>query len=330
MASSISSRPGEFELIREVFAPLSLGLPGAVGLTDDVALISPPPGCEVVLNTDAIVEGVHFRKSDPPESIAKKALRVNISDFAAKGASPHAYLLALALPEWPDRDWLERFAGGLAEDQREFAVTLAGGDTVRSPGGLYITVTLAGFVPQGVTIRRHNAAPGDIIFVTGTIGDAGMGLELLKNEAKQRSDDCAELVSRYRVPRPPLAFGQALRGIASASLDVSDGLIADLGHIAEVSHVRMEIDADRVPLSPQLRRMSGGSPAVVARAATAGDDYEIAFTVPASKRGAVEMAASQTNTSVTEIGRVLSGRGAALTDAQGNEIPLAHRGYSHF
>lgn len=323
-------RPGEFELIARIFAPLSRKLPGAFGLTDDVAVLAAPPGHEIVLKTDAVIEGVHFRKSDPPETVAKKVLRMNISDFAAKGASPYAYLLALSLPEWPDTAWLEHFARGLGEDQETFGVTLAGGDTDRTPGVLSVAVMMTGFVPQGTLIRRNGAAPGDLVYVTGTIGDAGGGLELLATPSAKRPDWEAELVSRYLVPRPRLAFGQPLRGLASASLDVSDGLVGDLGHIAEVSDVRIEIDADRVPVSPQLRQLRGNDSEAIARAATAGDDYEIAFTAPPSRCEAIGQVAAKTLTRVSEIGRVVAGEGAVLLDGEGREIPLERKGYTHF
>jgi len=331
MTSSISSgRPGEFELIRVLFAPLSRGLPGAFGLTDDVAVVVPPDGHDIVLKTDAVVEGVHFHTSDPPETIAKKALRVNISDFAAKGAIPRAYLLALALPHWPDMAWLEHFARGLGEDQGEFGVTLAGGDTVSTPGALTVVVMMTGFVPRGTLIRRNGAVPGDIVYVTGTIGDAGGGLELVKAEPARRADWETELIARYHLPRPRLAFGQALRGIARASLDVSDGLIADLAHIAESSHVRIEILAGRVPLSDGLRRLYGEETSAMMRAATAGDDYEIAFTAGPEHRDAIKETAARTNTRVTEIGRVAAGEGAVLIDDRGDEVFLARKGYTHF
>lgn len=324
------NRPGEFELIHQLFAPLSRDLPGAFGLRDDVALLTPPDGHQVVLKTDAIVEGVHFRKCDPPETIAKKALRVNISDFAAKGADPRAYLLALALPAWPDMKWLEHFAKGLAEDQAAFGVTLAGGDTDRTAGVLSIAVMMTGFVPEGTMIRRDGAKPGDAVFVTGTIGDAGGGLDVLNADASVQEGWEEVLVSRYLVPHPRLAFGQRLRGLASGALDISDGLIADLWHIAEVSLVHIEIDALRVPVSRELVLLRGESEAAIARAATSGDDYEIAFTAPPTRRKEIEDMAAVTNTPVTEIGRVTAGEGVALLDAQGRPISLASKGYSHF
>jgi len=316
-------RLGEFELIAELFAPLSKGAPGAFGLTDDAAVLAPPPGHELVLKTDAIVEGVHFFRTDPPGDIARKSLRVNLSDLAAKGAVPMGYLMALLLPDWPDRAWLHAFADGLAADQAAFGLSLMGGDTTATPGPLAVSISAFGHVPLGAMIRRAGAQPGDLVFVSGTIGDAGGGLAVLK---ENRS--APELVARYRVPQPRLALGPELRGLASASLDVSDGLMADLGHIAHVSKVRIEVDAPRIPLSNALRGLWGEE--AVARAAVAGDDYEIAFTAPASLRADAANAAARSGVAVTEIGRVAAGEGAVLLDASGREIVLARSGYTHF
>lgn len=316
-------RPGEFELIAELFAPLSKGAPGAFDLTDDAAVLAPPPGHELVLKTDAIVEGVHFFRTDPPGAIAQKALRVNLSDLAAKGAEPAGYLMALLLPDWPDKAWLHAFADGLAADQATFGLSLMGGDTSATPGPLAVSISAFGFVPAGAMIRRAGAQPGDLVFVSGTIGDAGGGLAVLKGNRS-----VPELVARYRLPEPRLALGPALRGIASASLDVSDGLMADLGHIAEVSKVRIEVDAARIPLSKALRGLWGEEAA--SRAAVAGDDYEIAFTAPAPRRADVANAAARSGVAVSEIGRVAAGEGAVLLDASGREIVLARSGYTHF
>lgn len=315
-------RPGEFALIAELFAPLSRGAPGAFGLTDDAAVLAPPPGHELVLKTDAIVEGVHFFRADPPGDIARKALRVNLSDLAAKGAAPMGYLMALLLPDWPDMAWLRAFADGLAADQAAFGLSLMGGDTSAMPGPLAISISAFGHVPAGAMIRRAGAQPGDLVFVSGTIGDAG-GLAVLKE-----NKSVPELVARYRVPEPRLTLGPALRGLASASLDVSDGLMADLGHVADVSKVRIEVEAARIPLSKALRGLWGAEAA--ARAAVAGDDYEIAFTAPASRRTDVANAAARSGVAVAEIGRVAAGEGAVLLDASGHEIALARSGYTHF
>jgi len=320
-SSSSKTRPNEFALIARLFAPLAT-LPGAFGLTDDAATIAVPRGHELVVTTDAIVEGVHFLRSDPPDTIAQKALRVNLSDLAAKGAQPVGYLLALSLPGRIQLDWLETFARGLAKDQREFGISLIGGDTTATPGPLTIAVTALGIVPKGRMIRRKGARPGDLVFVSGTVGDASAGLALLRRKAETPRT----LIARYRTPTPRLLLGMALRGIASAALDVSDGLLADLGHIAEVSHVRISVEADRLPLSRDLRRL-GGDPV---RAATAGDDYEIAFTAPVRKSAAIARAAANAGVLVTAIGRVGKGEGVALLDGAGREIAVSRRGYTHF
>ncbi|HEV2560700.1 MAG TPA: thiamine-phosphate kinase [Rhizomicrobium sp.] len=330
MTNSSSERPGEFELIAQLFAPLATAA-GAFGLTDDVALIAPPPGKELVLKTDAIVEGVHFHASDPAESVAKKALRVNLSDLAAKGAEPAGYLLTLNLPKSASMEWLEGFARGLAADQKEFGILLFGGDTTATPGPLSISVSMFGWIAAGAMTKRAGAKPGDLVFVSGSIGDAGGGLAVLRGEGHALSAATREtLIERYRIPQPRLALGQALRGIASASLDVSDGLLADLGHISDVSKVRIVVEAARVPLSKALQALWGHSNEAIARAASAGDDYEIAFTAPLEKREAVLAAARASGTSVTEIGRVEAGEGIVLLDSGGGHIPVARPGFTHF
>lgn len=323
------SRLSEFELIAQLFAPLAKNAPGAFGLKDDAAVIAPPPGHDLVVTTDAVVEGVHFLPSDPASMIAKKALRVNLSDLAAKGAEPLGYLLALSLPGNRDREWLAQFVSGLADDQHIFGIDLLGGDTTSTPGPLMLAITAFGAVPTGQMIRRAGAKPRDHVFVSGTIGDAGAGLHILKGQGP--NDPHTEfLVDRYRIPQPRTKLGRTLRGIASGALDVSDGLLADLGHIAEVSGVRIEIDASRVPLSRAARAFYGSTTTSVVNAAISGDDYEIAFTVPPEKIVAAHAAALASGTAITEIGSVVTGQGAHLLDAQSNEIVTPHQGYRHF
>jgi thiamine-monophosphate kinase len=313
-------RPSEFQLIAQLFAPLAAA-PGAFGLKDDAAIIPARDDTDLVVTTDALVEGVHFFATDPPEMIAKKALRVNLSDLAAKGSVPHGYLLALSLPASIDMPWLDSFARGLGEDQEEFSLSLLGGDTTSTPGPLSIAITAFGHVPTGTMIRRAGARPGDLVFVSGTIGDGGGGLAVLKGEevTPLRRD---YLISRYRLPTPRVALGQVLRGIATAALDVSDGLLADLGHIAEASGVRVLIDAERIPRSAALAALWGDEMDAVIRAATSGDDYEIAFTAASPPQN--------TPTPVTCIGRVEQGSGVALLDPQGRDVPVPRTGYQHF
>jgi len=335
MATRQSDKPlpwGEFELIDTLFAPLARGLAGSFGLKDDVAALAPKAGHQLVLKTDSLVESVHFLRQDPAAGVAQKALRRALSDLAAKGAEPEAYLLAIALPETTNRRWLEEFAEGLSRDQKRFAVALAGGETNRTPGALTITITALGWIPEGALLRRNGAKPGDEVWVTGTVGDACAGLSLLKGTETCANEAARDyLVARYRLPEPRLAFGKALRGIATASIDVSDGLVADLGHIGEVSQVKIEIDSGAVPLSPELRALWGGGEETVPRAVAAGDDYEIAFTVPPSAASAAEDVARQTATRATRIGRVVQGSGTAvLLDSAAREIHLPRKGYTHF
>jgi thiamine-monophosphate kinase len=321
----VSERPSEFQLISRYFAPLATDA-AALGLMDDAALLKERAGFDLVVTTDALTEGVHFLSSDPPDAIASKALRVNLSDLAAKGAHPAGYLLALALPRSVDAAWLEAFARGLGEDQKAFGVSLLGGDTTATPGPLTIAITALGHVPSGGMIRRSGARPGDGLYVSGTIGDAGVGLAILRDGLVAGSH-AACLVERYRRPTPRLALGQALRGVASAALDVSDGLMADVGHIAEVSKVRLVVVADWVPCSQAVSSLWGGMNGIV-RAATAGDDYEIAFT--AAPDAAVEAAADKAGVPVTRIGSVEAGQGVVLVDKEGRNIPIERGGFTHF
>ena len=305
----------EFEIIAEIFAPLATS-PGAFGLKDDAAAIAGRPGFDLIVTTDQVAEGSDFFAHDSAGSVAKKALRVNLSDLAVKGAKPAFYLLAIALPAGMTMEWLKAFAAGLQADQEKFGISLLGGDTGRSEGPLSITITAFGFVPEGQMIRRSGARPGDDVYVTGTIGDSGGGLAIFKREKHNLSEqDRDYLTTRYRLPEPPVALGEKLRGLASASVDVSDGLIADLAHLAGASGVRIVVEGEKVPLSAPLRALWGDR--TLLRAVSAGDDYQIAFTASPGLDGPF-----------TRIGRVEAGAGAILTLA-GREISVLP-GYRHF
>ena len=319
----------EFSLIADIFAPLAT-MPGAFGLKDDAAAIGPRPGFDLIVTTDAIAEGSDFFKHDPAGSIAQKALRVNLSDLAAKGAKPEYYLLSIALPEGMTREWLEAFAGGLALDQKTFDISLLGGDTSRTEGPLAITITAFGFAPTGQMLRRSTAQPGHAVYVTGSIGDSGGGLAIFRRE-KHSLDEVQRdrLIARYRLPQPPLAFGAALGSLASASIDISDGLIADLGHVAKASGVAITIEAEAIPRSDALRAFWGDSVEAIVRAATAGDDYQIAFTADPEKEAEILAAATKTSAIVTRIGTVAAGEGVSLTLGD-KEIAVPHPGYRHF
>jgi thiamine-monophosphate kinase len=317
----MTSSSSEFDLIETYFAPLATDK-GAFGLKDDAALLAPRRGCELVVTTDAVVAGVDFFASDPAAAIAQKALRVNLSDLAAKGAEPFGYLLTLMLPQEIGGAFVKEFARGLSDDQRRYGVSLLGGDMSATPGPLAVSITAFGHVPAGRMVGRSGAKPGDRVFVTGTIGDSGGGLALLKNPALSHSAETHDaLVSRYRLPEPRVSLAPLLRG-ASAAIDVSDGLLADLGHVAKASGVRIVVEAGRIPRSPALRTLWGDSPDAIVRAATAGDDYEIAYTAsgPAMDR----------STPVSRIGTVEKGGGVILLDAQGREIAVPRKGFSHF
>lgn len=302
----------EFSLIAEFFTLLATP-PGAFGLKDDAAILAHRPGQDLVVSTDTVIEGVDFLPGDPPDLIARKALRVNLSDLAAKGAAPDSYLLNLSLPASIDRDWLQAFARGLAQDQKEFGVGLLGGDTGRTPGPLTISITAFGHVPRGTMIRRQGARSGDSVFVTGSIGDSGGGLAILRGEGSHLTEAQRQaLITRYRLPQPRVGF--PLRGIASSALDISDGLIADLGHLAEASGVRLVIEAEHIPRSPALRALWGDGQDAVLRAATAGDDYEIAYTAASGE---------------VRIGAVEQGSGVVLL-WQGRPLSVPRPGYRHF
>jgi thiamine-monophosphate kinase len=318
-------------MIAKLFAPLAANHPGAFALTDDAATLSVPSGQDLVVTKDMLVEGVHFLRDDPPDLIARKSLRVNLSDLAAKGAQPKSYLLGLSAANWIGDEWLARFAAGLGEDQKRFAVTLIGGDTTATPGPLTISITAFGTVPTGRMIRRKGARPRDAVFVSGTIGDAGAALAVLKGEGVGLSDfDRSALISRYQLPEPRVALGQLLLGIASSALDVSDGLLADLDHIAKVSEVRIAVEASKVPVSAATRALWGQSQETVVRAATSGDDYEIAFTAPASARRRIEEVSQTSGVAISEIGRVEAGSGIRLLDGRGKPIVVPRAGFTHF
>ena len=322
-----SPRRGEFELIAALLAPLAGSDARALGLVDDAALLPQTSGLDTVVTTDTLVAGVHFLNTEPPEIIARRLLRVNLSDIAAMAALPVGYFLNLTLsPEIEDR-WLEAFTAGLAADQKIFGITLFGGDTTRTPGPLTLTATLIGEAPSSRSVRRSTARDGDLVFVSGTIGDAGLGLARLKEGASP--DDF--LVERYQLPEPRLALGRALCEVASAMADVSDGLVADLGHICEASGIGAAIRADAVPLSAQVRRSLETGDTAVASLLTAGDDYELVFTVPPDRVEIAWAAADSTGVPITKIGNITGEAGkVTVRDDSGVDITPEIAGFRHF
>ena len=316
---------GEFELIERLLRPLARAYPGALDLTDDAALVDVPAARQLVIAKDALVAGVHFLPGDPPELVAGKLLRVNLSDLAAMGADPLGYLTVLARPATIAEAWLERFAAGLAADQRRFGCHLLGGDTTATSGPLVLTLTILGTVPAGAALLRGGAKPGDAIWVSGTLGDAALGLRVLRGLAVTEEEALA-LVDRYRTPRPRLELGSALRGLATAAIDVSDGLVADLGHICTTSAVGARIDAGRLPLSPTARGIPGAREAAL----SGGDDYELLFTAPADAAPQIERLAAALDLPLTRIGAIEADSGIRVLDDLGQPVALGHPGWRHF
>ncbi len=310
----------EFSLIEKIIQPQAGRRDDVIlGIGDDGALVLPPADAELVIVADTLVEGVHFLPSLPPADIGFRVAAVNLSDLAAMGADARWATLALTLPQ-ADPDWLDAFMQGFHAACRPHAVQLVGGDTTRGP--LTLTVQMIGAVPRGQALRRSGAQPGDGIYVSGTLGDAAAGLEILKRGGPVNADE-AFLVNRFSRPTARLGLGQALRGIASSCIDISDGLLADLGHICAQSRCGAELDLSRLPLSSALRRV-WGAPAGARLAATSGDDYELCLTVRANGEAEVGAVAPLTRvgTMRTEPGIVVRSHKAVIVFSQS--------GYRHF
>ncbi len=325
--------PGEFEIIAKYFAPLAAKSPGALGLKDDAALFAPSPGLAVVATVDAMVAGVHFLPDDPPDAIGRKLLRVNLSDLAAMGARPLGYLLVTAFPKATGEDWIAAFAQGLARDQAEFGIDLLGGDTVSTPGPLTLSLSAFGEVAPSQALHRTGARAGDDIYVSGTIGDGALGLKVLRGELQGLNEGAkSAMAERYHVPTPRLALGKAIgaRALASAALDVSDGLVADLGHIAEASGLGAVLEAEGVPVSPAARAALAADPGLRPAILGGGDDYELLFTAAPEKAAAIAALAAELDLPLTRIGAMGAGQGVRVLDNNGQEIRLGSGGWTHF
>ncbi len=325
----------EDRLIATYFRPLATD-PGALGLTDDAAAISPPSGHDLVLTVDAVVEGVHFFADDPADAVAKKALRVNLSDLAAKGAKPLGYLLTLALPKTVEERWIGRFARGLGADATLYRCPLLGGDSVRTPGPLTISITAFGALPKGSMVRRSGARTGDVVMVTGTIGDAALGLALRASadSAKRWKLDkqaCDHLLGRYLLPQPRSALAEAIRLHASAAMDVSDGLVGDLAKLCGASGVSAEIDVTRVPLSDAAAKVIASDATSIEKILTGGDDYEIVCTVPPERLAAFRAAAAAAHVPIVEVGHVTAdGAAPEFFGHDGRPLVFKQTSFSHF
>ena len=330
------SRPSEDELIARLLAPHA-GAAG-LGLRDDAALLVPPPGRDLVVTVDGLVAGVHFFPDDPPASIARKALRVNLSDLAAKRATPLAFLLTLALPPTWTADWIERFAAGLGEDAALFGCPLVGGDTIATPGPLTLSITAIGAVEPGTMLPRTAARAGDRLYISGTMGDAALGLLLRLGEADGRPPGWAtalgeaarwHLRDRYLHPQPRLALHAALAH-ARAGMDVSDGLVGDATKMLRVSGVSGRIELAGLPLSRAAAAVLEADPTAIEAIATGGDDYEILATVAPEQWSAFEVAAAAAGVPVTVIGDVLPGAGPPeVFDRTGRSIAFQRGSYRH-
>jgi thiamine-monophosphate kinase len=330
MAERVYGEPlGEFERIRRFFAPLAG--PGALGLLDDAAIVDCRPGQRLVVTADAIVAGVHYLPDDPPDLVARKLMRVNLSDLAAMGARPLHYLLTTALPAALGSDWLAEFTRGLAEDQRRFGIDLLGGDSVATTGPAVLSLTAIGELAAGIEVRRSGARAGDVVWVSGTIGDASLGLALLRDAYPLLpSEHRAGLIARFQVPNPRVDLGCRLAGIAHAMIDISDGLMADLAHICETSYVAAVVELESLPLSPAALVIVQGEPGLRTGLAAGGDDYELLFTASESSTKAIDDLSSVLGLPITRIGRIEPGEGVRLVDAQGRIIPVGESGYRHF
>jgi thiamine-monophosphate kinase len=327
------SGSSEDRLIARYFRPLATH-PGTFGFTDDCSAIAPPVGHDLVLKTDGLIAGVHFFPDDPADDVARKALRVNLSDLAAKGATPLGFLLAIALPKGFSESWLADFTRGLGEDANSYQCPLLGGDTDSTPGPITISIAAVGTLPHGTMVRRAGARAGDHVFVSGTIGDAALGLFVRKGEATAWKLDAAlsdHLVSRYRLPQPRTALAQAVRALACAAMDVSDGLAADLAKLCRTSGVSAEIEVARVPLSAAALQAMTADAALIEPILTGGEDYEILCAVSPDAAAAFRSAASQAGVSVTDIGRIVAGTAPPrFLGSDGQVLGFERPGYSHF
>ena len=318
---------GEFDLIRKIFAPLAAGNLAALNLTDDAAILPQREGWETVVSTDTMVSGVHFLPTENPGAIARRLLRVNLSDIAAMGAEPVGYLLNLSLPSDAGAHWLTGFAAGLKQDQEDFDVSLLGGDTTSTPGELTLSATMFAEVPAGQGIRRATAQAGDIVFVSGVVGDAMLGLQRMK----ERGETGDKLVQRFQLPQPRLSLGRALRGVATAMADVSDGLIADLGHICNASGLNARVLASDIPLSSGARAAASAGQVSLTGLVSGGDDYELVFAASKDYLNRVQQVSGNCGVPVTRIGVVEPGDGVVeLIDSNGDLIPVETPGYRHF
>ncbi|WIH26547.1 thiamine-phosphate kinase [Photobacterium damselae] len=319
----------EFELITRYFENQAVNRKDVtLSIGDDCALLEVPAGCHLAVSTDSLVAGTHFLADADPALVAHKALASNISDLAAMGATPAWVSLALTMPD-PDETWLSEFCRGFFALAEYYNIELIGGDTTKGP--LSLTLTVQGFIPHGQALTRRGAKAGDWIYVTGNLGDSAAGLAVILGQENGLSSSLAEtLVQRHYISQPRVLAGQALRGIASAALDISDGLISDLGHILKQSQVGAEIDVTKLPLSPELLQFAGHNVEQAQKLAlTSGEEYELCFTVPEHNRGALDTALAHAGVKVTCIGQLVPALGVTLKNSD-VELDWQLTGWDHF
>jgi len=334
MGSTTSLHFDEFKMIKELLSPLSIGEVGAYGLSDDGAKIKVKNG-DIILTTDAIIKGIHFPESEDPKTIASRIIRVNLSDIAAMGAVPRAYLLVLAIPSSTTLSWMESFVEGLSCEQKEFGISLIGGDTTRTQGELMLSITMIGETYDNKVLLRNGASVGDYIYVSGFIGDASLGLSLIEGRNKANSLSVTDyLINRFRKPTPRIDLGINLTGIANSAADVSDGLLADLKHICNASGVCAEIYLNHIPISSEAESMVSNNLNLRMDLLSGGDDYELIFTVPFKHISKVNELSEKYNVQIKQIGKII-GKGLnedviTLKDVNGKILKISSEGYQHF
>ncbi len=319
----------EFSFISKLLSPLTFNNKEALGLKDDAAIIPSKPGYDIVITKDMIAEGTHFFKGDDPKNLAKKLLRVNISDLAAKGATPYCCFLSIALPKNISEKWLKDFSSSLKEDLNLYGLFLSGGDTIAHNGNLVLSLTALGLIKKNKTILRSGAKEGDLIFVTGNIGDSYLGLQILKGDLQTTKKNCELLVSRYHLPQPRIQIGKKLVNIASSAVDISDGLIADLEHICECSEAAAIINLNDIPLSTMARDITKKHPNLLLNIISGGDDYEILFTASQDKFKQIKQLSKSSGIPIIKIGSITKGKNIRLLDDNGKEIEIKNKGYEH-
>jgi thiamine-monophosphate kinase len=316
---------GEFSLIEKYFrtAPRK----AALGVGDDCALLYARPGLQLAVSTDVLNEGVHFVAGADPQKLGHKALAVNLSDLAAMGADPAYALLALSLPS-ADEAWVAAFAEGFFTLARQYGVDLVGGDTTRGP--LSICVTVLGEVPSGLALRRDGAQPGDDLWISGATGEAALGLEIVQGRLRLPGGAAETCIARLDTPAPRVELGGRLRGVAHSAIDISDGLLADVGHVAHASGVEIHVDVDALPVTAALAACEDAQLRLACMAG-GGDDYELAFTAPANRRDEVLLISAELSLPLHRIGTVSRGEAEAfLNDRDGRHVTVPRRGFDHF